>query len=537
MTWAQDLLYVVLAVSVALLPIVLLLRLRGAPDSRRMLHRRLEPIVLLFRDRELIDATAPGRELAERRGFGDLDGMMHWLGLHLPDCATALAVAQREGRGVARGHLPGSAAALSAVFEDLGGGTLRLTLSDPTVESAGTIVDALSLAALENEAETLRDAVDAAPILAWRQRRDGTITWANAAYIDCCEALGSENGLWPLPQLIAIDLTQVQAHGDVHGDDDTSPPAQRHRMENDGNVMWFDCHLRATTDDEMLVYALPADTAVQAERNLREFVQTLTKTFADLPIGLAIFDRDRNLQLFNPALMDLTRLPVGFLSARPSLFALLDRLREARMIPEPRDYRSWRKQMAMLEAGAASGHHVETWSLPGGQTYRVTGRPHAEGGVALLLEDITSEITQTRGYRADLSLHAQILEGLEDAVAVVGGAGDIVLSNRAWDELCGSRQSLADVVTQWSADSTGVGVARLLEAISARDTRSAVSGAAVGPGGAPVGWRVSPLPGERSLVTLRALPATQLSGRMTPANRDRNGTAPARGKRRGATVS
>lgn len=530
MTSADDLLYMFMAISIALLPALLLLRLRSGPNARRMLHRRLEPIVLLFRDSALIDATAPGRELAERRGFGDLDGLMQWLGLHLPESASALAVAQREGRGSALGRLPGSAAALSALFEDLGEGTMRLTLSDPTVESAGTIVDALSLAALENEAEVLREAVDAAPILAWRQRRDGTITWANAAYLACCEAQEPDAGLWPLPQLLTIDIPPDYEH-----EDDILAPAQRHRLETNGDAMWFDCHVRTGSDDEMLVYALPADTAVQAERNLREFVQTLTKTFADLPIGLAIFDRDRNLQLFNPALIDLTKLPTGFLSARPSLFAVLDRLREARMIPEPRDYRSWRKQMAMLEAGAASGHHVETWSLPGGQTYRVTGRPHAEGGVALLLEDITSEITLTRRFRADLSLHDQILEGLEDAVAVVGGAGEIVLANRAWEELCGARRSLDDVVTHWSADSAGIGVARLMDTVLTRDMRSAVSGAAVGPGGAPVGWRVSPMPGDRSLVTLRAIPTTQMSGAMILA--DSSGTASARSERRGAAVS
>ena len=109
---------------------------------------------------------------------------------------------------------------------------------------------------------------------------------------------------------------------------------------------------------------LPADAAVRAERSLREFVQTLTKTFADLPIALAIFDRQRQLQLFNPALIDLTNLPTGFLTARPTLFDLLDKLRELRMVPEPKDFRSWRQQMSNLESAAATGHHVEEWSLP-----------------------------------------------------------------------------------------------------------------------------------------------------------------------------
>ena len=104
---------------------------------------------------------------------------------------------------------------------------------------------------------------------------------------------------------------------------------------------------------------MPADNTVKAETALREFVQTLTKTFAHLPIGLAIFDRQRQLALFNPALIDLTTLGPEFLSSRPTLFSFLDNLREARMIPEPRDYPTWRQTMTELEKAASQGHYEE----------------------------------------------------------------------------------------------------------------------------------------------------------------------------------
>ena len=62
------------------------------------------------------------------------------------------------------------------------------------------------------------------------------------------------------------------------------------------------------------------------------------------------------------------------------------------MMPEPKDYRSWRQQMSDLEAAAQNGTYEETWALPTGQTYRVTGRPHPDGAVALLFEDISAEV-------------------------------------------------------------------------------------------------------------------------------------------------
>jgi PAS domain-containing protein len=65
---------------------------------------------------------------------------------------------------------------------------------------------------------------------------------------------------------------------------------------------------------------------VRAQQAQKNFVQTLTKTFVTLSIGLAIFDRNRQLMLFNPALIDLTALTADFLSTRPNLLTAFDKL-------------------------------------------------------------------------------------------------------------------------------------------------------------------------------------------------------------------
>jgi PAS domain-containing protein len=73
---------------------------------------------------------------------------------------------------------------------------------------------------------------------------------------------------------------------------------------------------------------------VRAQQAQKNFVQTLTKTFATLSIGLAIFDRNRQLMLFNPALIDLTALTADFLSARPNLLTAFDKLWDNQIMPE-----------------------------------------------------------------------------------------------------------------------------------------------------------------------------------------------------------
>ena len=179
-------------------------------------------------------------------------------------------------------------------------------------------------------------------------------------------------------------------------------------------------------------FATDTTAVVRAEAAQRNFVQTLSKTFADLAIGLAIFDRGRRLVMFNPSLVDLTGLPVDFLAGRPPIQAFLDRLREARMLPEPRNYRGWREQIAALEAEAKDGTYCDLWSLPSGQTYRVTGRPHPDGAIAFLIEDITAEMSLTRRFRGEIDTAHAVFDAMDEGIAVFSSGGTLILSNSGY---------------------------------------------------------------------------------------------------------
>ncbi|MDO5614030.1 MAG: PAS-domain containing protein [Paracoccus sp. (in: a-proteobacteria)] len=490
----------ILSVILAVAAIRLWDRRRGGSVAvaRRLdlLEPAVQPMVFLFRDRMLIDATPPARALLDSvTGTGGewarLDG---WIAGRFPDAAGALDRLADNPRQDLRGPDGHGNATLRLAAEDLGSGLMRLTLTDPSAEHAGITVDSLVLQAMEEELDLLRLSMDQTPMLVWRQDADDRITWANAAYLQRAEAGADGQIAWPLPRLLDVPRTQP---GGI-----AAP--RRARLDSGGSVLWYDCHSHRAGDQTMM-FALPADAAVRAERSLREFVQTLTKTFADLPTGLAIFDRERKLQLFNPALIDLTGLPTGFLTARPTLFDFLDQLREARMVPEPKDYRSWRQQMNNLESAAATGRHVETWSLPGGQTYRVTGRPHPDGAVAFLFEDITSEITLNRKYRAELSLGAMVLDGIDDGLIVFGSNGAVKTTNKAYVDIWGQRSSRADqalALWQDEADQAGPGLGALCDRVRGM-TDARDEGALIGPGGRLLGWTATRLSGGRLMIRFR----------------------------------
>lgn len=260
----------------------------------------------------------------------------------------------------------------------------------------------------------------------WRLDSDGKVIWSNAAYTQIATP---EFG--PAPP---------RAPGRVS-------------IETDDGVNWFATEVRSA-----IGFAIPIDDLIRAEASLRDMVQAMAKTFAQLPTGLAVFDQSRHLQSFNPALADLTGLTPEFLSRRPSLIAMLDGMRDRNMIPEPKDWKGWRLQIADMERAAANSQFEDIWALPGGQTYRITGRRHPDGGLALMIDDISTEIIRSRRYRADLELCQRVVDTMDEALAVFANTGQLVMSNSAyatlWGHDPGERLALMDfgqMAAHWRA--------------------------------------------------------------------------------------
>lgn len=421
--WFEALLIVSTSVGAALIALLATGSFGPRNRPRTSVRPDLEPAVFLFEDEYLVDATAPARSLLAAIPTGETDWARFsaFVAPRFPDFTERMRTLGNLGKIEMRSS--GGDTNLHLQAEDMGG-LARIMLTDRTTEGSSTLIDGLSLRAMEEELDLTRAVLDGLPVLSWREDDTGKVTWANRSYVLMADAFDPDGpgAIWPLPRLFPVWTTEPGCRVSLNGPDN--------------RPIWYDAH-RIAHEGGWLCYALPADALVRAESSLRDFIQTLSKTFADLPIGLAIFDRKRQLQLFNPALTDLTLVPSEFLLARPTLHAFLDRLRETRMMPEPRDYISWRQRMTDLEAAAASGFHSETWSLPRGQTYRVTGRPHPDGAVAFLFEDISSEIAVTRRFRAELELSQNVFDRLDTAIAVFGATGDLMMSNAPYDRLWG----------------------------------------------------------------------------------------------------
>ena len=305
---------------------------------------------------------------------------------------------------------------LSILLEQIGD-VLRVELVSKN--KSGWASPTASLTDWEREVSTLWHTTHNAPYPIWRVGQHGSIVWCNPAYEKLYQrSIGhTTRADTPLFQDLSFDSGNTQR--------------SQLTIHEQSQPIWLDI-TRLPHEDGHVFFANDVTPVVSAEVAQRNFVQTLAKTFAQLSIGLAIFDRKMQMVLFNPALTDLTGLPPDFLSARPNLLSFFDRLRDARVMPEPKDYTTWRDQMASMVAQANDGRYSEVWALPSGATYRVTGRPHPDGAVAFLFKDISAEMSLTRRFRTDLELSQNIFDGLDDAIAVFSASGTLAITNAAY---------------------------------------------------------------------------------------------------------
>ncbi|MCB1341472.1 MAG: PAS-domain containing protein [Pseudooceanicola sp.] len=465
--------------------------------SNRVGLPRGEGAVWLYDGKDLLDQSDRARLLFDGPAEEpDWDGLSAWLRRQFPGFPQEQTVIRNMGRIEIA---PQDSTAPGRVVCEWLDGVIRVHLAETgTGEAEGNGL----LATQRRELDHLRSAVDHAPYPIWRLSENGEVNWKNAAYVRLGESgatAGMGGTLFPLASGAGL---------------------KRRRMpvaKGSGRKHWFDV---SVVEDEpgALCYAVDVDATVEAEDAQRQFVQTLAKTFAQLSIGLAIFDRNRQLALFNPALVDLTSLSPEFLSGRPNMLSFFDRLRDQNMMPEPKNYSSWRHQMADLVAAASDGRYHETWSLPSGSVYSVSGRPHPDGAIAFLFEDITAEITLTRRFRADLEMGQAILDRLDQAIAVFAADGSLTVSNAEYRNLWNvdPDESFAPV-TVVDATRTWAGQCRasplwgeIRDFVAMRENRTDWTFEVTMTGGAVLSCRATPLPKGATMVSFQIVAAAAM---------------------------
>ncbi len=406
------------------------------------------------------------------------------------------------------------------------GGRAALRIRDLAGQSAELAAFHDRHKTLSREAEALRTALEALPVPVWLRGRDQALSFANRACLAAAGAESLEDLVTRQSPLFGAAMAEIER-------------TRRERGSGEGRVL-------VRQDGERRIYAAHEEntalgsvgfaldvTELEAARQERERQEKAHAwTLDKVATAVAVFDADRRLAFHNKAFRDLWPLPEGFLSERPSLGELLDRLRSARRLPEQADYRQWhRKMVAGEETAEGVGAAISkpaVWHLPDGQILRVVRSPNADGGVTFLFEDLTRTLDLETRFVALTHVQHETLDSLAEAIAVFGSDGRLKFHNPAFagmwrldpgalegephiETLIGWTHPLYDVEEDWNELKAAVtGLADQRQPVTLRMNR---------PDGTVIDLRAAPLPDGATLAVFTDMTDT---ARVERVLRDRN---------------
>jgi signal transduction histidine kinase len=168
---------------------------------------------------------------------------------------------------------------------------------------------------------------------------------------------------------------------------------------------------------------------------LRQHIDAHADTLDRLATAVAIFGRDQKLNFHNRAFAKLWSLPETWLETQPGDGEVLDRLREARKLPEQRDYLAWKRQRLQPYEHPLEHPSEDLWHVPDGRTLRVVVQPHPMGGLTYLYEDVTERLALESSYNTLIKVQTATLNTLQEGVAVFAPDGKLKLYNASFAQI------------------------------------------------------------------------------------------------------
>ena len=354
-----------------------------------------------------------------------------------PDDASALsqeiAAAQRAGRSFA--------------LAVRGEGSSRLLLvrgapAGPVLAESGGVVlwifdatDSQSeIQALTSKVEQLRDAlealaglVEAAPFPMWHRTPDMRLSLVNAAYVRAVDGANAAD-------VIAQGIELVEAIGGL------GPEAAAEQALSEDRAV--ERLVPATIDGERRTmrvvdvplgeagvagFAMDQNELEQARVEHRRLEAAQRDLLDRLSAGVARFGPDRTLGFWNQPFMSLFGLDQEHLADHPVFERVLDRMREARRLPEHRDFPAWRAERR--DWFLSPDPREENWLLADGTHLRVYAQPLPDGGLLLIFEDRTEQVQLSSARDTLLRVRTATFDNLFESIGVFSSDGRLSLWN------------------------------------------------------------------------------------------------------------
>lgn len=364
---------------------------------------------------------------------GDLAGLLGPGGPFTREDAAALGerVAAAGRAGLAAGMIVRPADSPRILRFDIGpapagvgGGSALIWVLDVTDREERAAADAAEIASRAAAVDALTGLIEAAPFPIWYRGPAGALAMVNGAYVAAVEARDAAHAIAEGMELVD-GVERAGGEAFVRRTVPATIAGERRTIE----LVELPIGPAGAAG-----FAIDVEEQEQARAELGRFLEAQRDMLDRLSAGVAQFGRDRTLVFFNQPFARLFDLTPDFLVDRPEFDRVIDAMRDARKLPEPRDFPSWKaERRGWFTAGLAAIE--EDWELPDRRHLRVLAQPLPDGGLLVVFEDRTRQIMLESDRDRMVQVQTTTFDNLAEGIAVFASNRRLKLWNNRFRTL------------------------------------------------------------------------------------------------------
>ncbi|WP_394652104.1 PAS-domain containing protein [uncultured Sphingomonas sp.] len=294
---------------------------------------------------------------------------------------------------------------------------------------------------LHDAFEALAGLIEAAPMPMWYRDRDLGLAMVNTAYVEAVEAPDART---------AIDRGLELVEGSGMGGPlanaaiarDTGKPQMAAVPATIGGARrMLRVHDVPLATGGVAGFAVDVDELEQARGGMKRFGEAQRAMLDRLSAGVAQFAPDRSLIFCNQPFRRIFGLREEWLRDRPEFDRVLERMREAKRLPEVRDFPAWKAERRGWFLSPEAGQE-ENWHLPSGTHLRVVPQPLPDGGLVVVFEDRTEQVQLASARDTLLRVRTATFDNLYEALGVFAADGRLQIWNQKFRSLWGFEEEL-----------------------------------------------------------------------------------------------
>ncbi|WP_416464194.1 PAS-domain containing protein [Sphingomonas sp. VDB2] len=300
---------------------------------------------------------------------------------------------------------------------------------------------------LRGHVEQLRDAlealaglVEAAPFPMWHRTPDLRLSLVNSAYVRAVDGQGAGDVIAHGTELVetVAGLTPEAAAAEAITRDEPIERMVPATIDGERRTMRVvDVPLGAAG---VAGYAVDQHELEQARVEHRRLEAAQRDLLDRLSAGVARFGPDRALRFWNQPFISLFGLHQDALADAPLFERVLDQMRDARRLPEHRDFPAWRAERRQWFL--SPDPLEENWLLQDGTHLRVYAQPLPDGGLLLIFEDRTEQVQLSSARDTLLRVRTATFDNLFESIGVFASDGRLQMWNSRFRIIWGASEDL-----------------------------------------------------------------------------------------------